>query len=328
MEALFASREKPMIRESRMSRERIYFHRFSWALLVYCLVIILWGAFVRISGSGDGCGDYWPLCHGQWIPSEALANQIQTWIELFHRLKSGLFGVIVLISLLWAFRFRSKAPRLWKASFAVFVLTTIEALIGAGLVLFGWVGEDDSLARMIAMSLHLGNTLFLVAALTAQVYFSARTDFQFRRLRKEAWILGGLLIATAITGAWAALSSTLYPSESLLGGLLSDFSSDSPWILRLRILHPVLAIVGIPLFLKYFASLPSKGKEASFCFIAYWLHLGFGFLTLLLLAPVWMKLSHLFLANAFWISFIWLVFCESFLRTESSEPPQRTSHLS
>ena len=61
--------------------------------IILALAIILWGAWVRISGSGAGCGSHWPLCKGELWPSLMSA---ETWIELFHRLKSGVFGITVI----------------------------------------------------------------------------------------------------------------------------------------------------------------------------------------------------------------------------------------
>ena len=59
-----------------------WFGRLATANLFYCLFVILWGAFVRASGSGAGCGAHWPLCNGVLVPqSPALA----TIIELTHR---------------------------------------------------------------------------------------------------------------------------------------------------------------------------------------------------------------------------------------------------
>ena len=60
--------------------------RFAWATLGVNLAVILWGAFVRATGSGAGCGSHWPLCNGEVIPH---APRIQTLIELSHRASSG-----------------------------------------------------------------------------------------------------------------------------------------------------------------------------------------------------------------------------------------------
>lgn len=294
--------------------------RFTGFLVVYCVIIILWGAWVRISGSGDGCGAHWPLCHGVLIPTAELEVALKTWIELFHRLKSGLFGVFVFAALIWAYRVSEKGHLVRKAALAVFIFTTIEALIGAALVLFGWVGENAGFGRWKAMSLHLGNTLLLLGSLSLLwvACGSKRKEyFQFSLSQfKKALPLILILLLTAVTGAWAALASTLYPSDSLLSGFFADFSSDSPLILRLRILHPILAILSVLFFLLWMKPVMKRGsypKLSLWTFSLYWLHLGFGFFTLLFLAPVWMKLSHLFLADAFWILWTCLLAKEVFV---------------
>ena len=66
---------------------RISFSRFAWGLLFYNLVVIVWGAFVRASFSGDGCGAHWPNCGATLIPSLQHRPQI---IEFIHRVSSGI----------------------------------------------------------------------------------------------------------------------------------------------------------------------------------------------------------------------------------------------
>ena len=63
------------------------FAKYSWIVLVYNLVVILWGAYVRATGSGAGCGSHWPLCNGEVIPR---APEVETLVEFTHRLSSGL----------------------------------------------------------------------------------------------------------------------------------------------------------------------------------------------------------------------------------------------
>ena len=65
----------------------------SWGLVAYTILIIAWGAWVRISGSGDGCGDHWPLCKGEAVP---IGESVKTWIEVSHRYSTALFGLLVL----------------------------------------------------------------------------------------------------------------------------------------------------------------------------------------------------------------------------------------
>src|SRR5258708_39175324 len=76
--------------------------RFAWFAVFYNVLVILWGALVRASGSGAGCGNHWPLCNGQVIPS---LQSIHTIIEFTHRLMSGgVDGFVVLALVVWVFR--------------------------------------------------------------------------------------------------------------------------------------------------------------------------------------------------------------------------------
>ena len=136
--------------------------RFAWGVLAFNVAVILWGAWVRLSGSGAGCGSHWPLCDGEVIPT---APSVEKAIEFTHRATSGLALVAVAALAVRARRAfgRGSAARRSAAWALGFVL--IEALLGAGLVLFELVGADDSSARAVVMPLHLVNTLLLLGAL-------------------------------------------------------------------------------------------------------------------------------------------------------------------
>ena len=56
--------------------------RFAWLVLAYNLLVILWGAVVRATGSGAGCGSHWPLCNGEVVPR---SPSVATLIEITHR---------------------------------------------------------------------------------------------------------------------------------------------------------------------------------------------------------------------------------------------------
>jgi heme A synthase len=75
--------------------------RLAWLIVAYNIAIILWGAYVRVSGSGAGCGSRWPLCNGEILPS---GTQSQTLIEFVHRVTSALSLVIVSFLVVWCWR--------------------------------------------------------------------------------------------------------------------------------------------------------------------------------------------------------------------------------
>ena len=82
-----------------MRRNR--FATFAWGVLLYALIVILWGVVVRATGSGAGCGSHWPSCNGEMLP---LFEQQETMIEFSHRLTSAFFGIVSIVLVIWAFR--------------------------------------------------------------------------------------------------------------------------------------------------------------------------------------------------------------------------------
>ena len=83
--------------------------RFAWAVVWYNVLVILWGALVRATGSGAGCGNHWPLCNGQVIP---LSPTLHTIIEFTHRCMTGGSTFMVLGLLVWTFKATIKGQRL------------------------------------------------------------------------------------------------------------------------------------------------------------------------------------------------------------------------
>jgi cytochrome c oxidase assembly protein subunit 15 len=298
------------------------FRQISFILIFYTVLVILWGAWVRISHSGDGCGDTWPLCHGQLVPEAARAK---TWVEYAHRSMSGLFGIFIILLYLRARKLFPKGTMARKAAWWSLIFMITEALLGAKLVLFKLVGTNDSPFRALAMGLHLTNSLLLAAALTLTWDFSQnlqwkkRTENPFEtpvlRSNKIVWacVLGFILIG--VTGAIAALSSTLFPSASLLEGLRADWDPTSHYLVRLRGLHPLMGLlVGGGLALSAWLStnllkpqLIEARQRALRLTIILFVGILFGISTLVSLAPVPMKIGHLTLAYTIWICLVlWL----------------------
>ena len=146
------------------------FARFAWFLLAYNILVILWGAFVRATRSGDGCGEHWPKCHDQIIPHAASAAK--TWIEYAHRISTVVDGFLILALVIWAFRAFPRHSPVRKAALATLAFTIIESAIGALLVKRGWVATDQSVYRAVTMSLHLVNTLFLMGSITLTAWLA------------------------------------------------------------------------------------------------------------------------------------------------------------
>src|SRR5580700_9258006 len=146
------------------------FSRVGWGVLAYNMLVVLWGAFVRATGSGAGCGDRWPLCNGTVVPR---APRIETIIEFTHRATSGIALVGVAALCLWAFRLFPRGHRARTCAVLSMVFLFTEALLGAGLVLFQYVEHNASAGRAAYLSAHLVNTEILLAMLTFTAWFGS-----------------------------------------------------------------------------------------------------------------------------------------------------------
>jgi cytochrome c oxidase assembly protein subunit 15 len=288
-------------------------HRFAWVVLLFNLAVILWGAFVRATGSGAGCGAHWPLCNGEVVPR---APALATMIEFTHRATSGVALLLVLLLAVLVFRDRPKGhPARWSAGAAVLFILT-EAAVGAGLVLFRLVAENESVARALFMAGHLANTFLLLASLALAAHWTGTGEPLSREaVARDGWLFAlaaVVLVGVGKSGAVAALGDTLYPARSILGGLAQDVSSTAHFLVRLRVAHPLLAVAGA-LLVAFVAGRVLQSTEDGATRRAAWLvpalavaQVGAGLVNVALLAPVWMQIVHLLLADVLWIAFVLL----------------------
>jgi heme A synthase len=278
-------------------------------VLAFNLAVVLWGAFVRATGAGAGCGKHWPLCNGEMLPRSPSLNTV---IEFTHRVTSGIDLVLVALLVFWAFRaFPPRhAVRLGAALSAVFLMT--EALLGAALVLLEHVAKNQSSARAYSLSAHLVNTLTLLACLTLTAWWTAGKA-PVPRGGRAAWMAAcslGTVMILGVSGAIAALGDTLFPSRSLAEGWIRDFDPAASIFVRLRVLHPAIAALA-GAWLVYYA-VTTAGRRPLLRPRAWMLlamvagQITAGVANLLLSAPVWMQLVHLLLADALWISLVLL----------------------
>jgi heme A synthase len=293
----------PALTETRRETSTHVFARYAWFVLIYNLAVILWGAYVRATGSGAGCGNHWPLCNGVVTPH---SPSVQTLIEFTHRLSTGLDVPLIALLIVWAYRAfpRGHAVRLAAMLSGVFLVT--EALIGAALVKFEHVALH---ADAYSLSMHLVNTMTLVACLTLTAWLGGGHR-PVRLAGKAAWLAGiGLagVMLLSITGVITALGDTLNPAGTLASGLAQDFDPASGILLRLRALHPIIAgAVGAWLTVYAVGRLKTAPHEAMRVIIAVWLQLLAGLMNLVLLAPVAMQMVHLLLADLVWIALLLL----------------------
>ena len=305
------------------SPQRFWLARFAWFAVFYNIAVTIWGAFVRASGSGAGCGNHWPLCNGQVIP---VSPGFHTIVEFTHRQMTTGLSLVVIALLVWTFRATRKRNAARFFSIASLVLLLNEALLGALLVKLGYVTDNQSAGRAVMMSIHFSNTLLLLTALTLTARFLAVASPQewpwLARARGFKWAAAGLVATfiTGISGSTAALGDTLYPPTSLTAAFAQDYASGAPVLLRLRIVHPVAALLAaafvVWLILRS-RDLTTTAAElnpvqrrrlagfttrANIVIALLTLQFALGIADILLLTPAWMQLLHLLGADLYWVA--------------------------
>jgi heme A synthase len=289
------------------------FAKLAWFTLGWTVLDILWGAFVRATGSGAGCGNHWPTCNGVILPTP---EHIETLIEFTHRTLSGVALILVLILLIWGWRSYPKGHpvRTGVTGSAAFIL--LEAALGAGLVLLDLVAGNSSAARAFAVAVHLLNTFFLLAFLALTAWWASGGKALSLRDRGRLPLLFGIGLAgvalLAMAGAVTALGDTLFPARTLAQGLAQDAEAGASFLVRLRVIHPVIAILVGLYSLGLVRTLFRRSADRTvrrLCWVLGGLvltQLTAGVINVLLLAPIWMQIVHLFLADSVWISYVLL----------------------
>ncbi|HTV04237.1 MAG TPA: COX15/CtaA family protein [Acidobacteriaceae bacterium] len=282
---------------------------YAWGVLGYNVAVILDGALVRATGSGNGCGDHWPLCNGEIVQQHP---KITTIIEYAHRATSGIALIAVIGLLVWVFRRTVKRHLARAAAVASLIFILNEALIGALLVLLGMTAQNESPARAFYLSLHLTNTLLMLGAMALTAHFLSRERGYMRgsvELRGAGLATAGLLavIVTGVTGSLAALADTLHPATNLAAAFAQDFSAHSDWLVRIRWFHPAVSLLA-GLFVAGLALLSMRYAESrrlgmgliALLLVQYGLGLG----DLVLLTPLSMQILHLLGADLVWIALV------------------------
>jgi len=294
------------------------FARFGWSLVTYDVAVVAWGAYVRATGSGPGCGSHWPTCPGEIVPR---APALKTLVELSHRIPSGLAAIAVLVLALWAWRAFPKGHPVRKGAMASLLFIAGEVAIGAGLVLFELVAQNASMKRALSGSLHLVNTFFLLGSLALTAWWaSGGASLGLRSAggwQGDQGLLAGVfavgllgVVLVGASGAVTALGDTLFPSRSLAEGLQQDFSSASHFLIQLRVIHPILAIlVGIYSILAGLLAAAPRPSQTTRWFaralIAIFVaQLIVGVVNVALLAPIAIQIMHLLLADLVWLTLL------------------------
>lgn len=283
--------------------------KFAWFVVAYNILVILWGAFVRASGSGAGCGEHWPLCNGEVVP---LNPGIERAIEFTHRVMSGIDLPLVLLLAFFVWRAFPWGRVRYAALTSVFFLIT-EALVGALLVREGLVADDRSPDRALWVAMHLFNTFLLLAAMTLTAWWIEHPNVLHWRGRPlQLGALGFALVGvllTGMSGAVTALGDTLFPASSLAAGLLQDVDPTAHFLVQLRVIHPLIAIgVGIYILcLTIFLTNPPFPATRRLALILRFLvvsQLILGVINVALLVPLWAQITHLLFADLVWLALL------------------------
>jgi cytochrome c oxidase assembly protein subunit 15 len=274
--------------------------RFAVITLGFFILVVLWGAVVRASGSGGGCGASWPLCNGDFFPHHP---RIATVIEFIHRSTSGICTVLDLALIVWTFMVtprghRARVAVVWSAAFLI-----LEAGLGAVLVLRHYVEDNISTGRVVMQSIHFTNTLLLMASLAMVAWF-LRDGASAPASPAPRWVAWLAIISTIMvgaTGALAALADTLFPSPTLRTGLAADFAANSPLLVRMRWMHPAAAVVALVCVLLL---VRTGTRTARIVLGLVLLQFVLGISDVLLLAPTWMQVLHLLGADLYWVMLV------------------------
>ncbi len=289
--------------------------RFAWGVLAYFIAVILWGALVRASGSGAGCGDHWPLCNGTVMQH---SPRIDTIIEFTHRITSGLSFFSAVGLLVWTFAGTVRGHLARAASVWAVAFTLIEAVLGALLVKLGLTAQSQSPLRAPYLALHLTNTLLLLAALTLTAHLLGRKSGYTRQTVRLTAPIGATIavvitLVVGVTGSLAALGDTLFPASSLSAALAQDFSATSGWLVRWRWTHPTIAFLSavflIWLLLRAAKKTPHWDNRGLSALVLTLLAAQYilGVLDVTLLAPTWLQVAHLLGADLLWAALVVLV---------------------
>jgi heme A synthase len=275
--------------------------RYAWFTLAFNVLVILLGALVRATGSGAGCGRSWPTCQGEVLPELSGA----TSVEYAHRAASGIALILVGVLVAWTWRAVPKGEPARAGAVLSMAAIVGEALIGAMIVLAEWVAEDVSAARVVAVPLHLANTLFLLAALTLTGFWLSGGRRLSPRSHPELWrwvLVGAVtIVLLAATGAVTALADTLFPKD----GSGTAGSGEAHFLTDLRVVHPILAVVAASIGWWFSGRLGSPRSSAGRALpVLVGLMMLTGILNVALGVPVWMQLVHLLLADVLWITYV------------------------
>ena len=289
----------------RSARRRIGWVAFGASVYIYMLIVF--GAFVRISGSGLGCGDDWPNCNGEWLP----AWDITTWIEWGHRLLAAgaALPILAVAALAFANRRQERAgqPRLLRPAGTVVGLLFVQAALGAITVKLE-LPPPVTIAHFIVASLILG--LLLLIAIRGLHDAPAAG-----RLRWSPPLAAAALALAVI--AWGAWTANADASMACLGfplcnGEVFPLGGNAAhtraihihWVHRLMA-YALVAQVAYATLITWRRGLPESVRHAalaSLSLVALQAAVGAGLVTLTL--PASLRALHVAVGMALWSALV------------------------
>ena len=272
--------------------------------LLLSVLSILAGAFVRATGSGDGCGATWPTCNGRIIPKLSDTSEI---IEFSHRSISGVLLIVTMYIFISSRKLEKESVARTSVNYLTFFVL-FEALIGAVIVIFEWVGLNSSLPRIIAVPIHLVNTFGLLASYVILYKILENKLDSIKNLWDRNFIVISIFfLLTGATGSITALADVLYPSASFYEGFLDDFDKTSELLTRLRIFHPIVStILSIGLYIESKQLQQKFNINTNFLKFLVFAAIFLGVTNVLSNIVLFLSIFHLAMADLLWITYIYV----------------------
>ncbi len=283
--------------------------RLAWTAAGATFFLIAFGGFVRISGSGMGCGDHWPLCNGRVVPMMSF----ETFIEFGHRIIAAVVAGLVFAVAVTTWRWGSGEDPLWarlsRLSWIAAGLVLVQVLLGAVTV---WLELPP-----LTVILHLATAMLVLvilqtAALTAGAPAESRLRKVSDRASRTTWWTAVFAYAVVLAGGLVAnfdagLACQGFP---LCNGLLVP--GDNPlmhvhWGHRLVAYTLVVWLLFLPRSVKAWRPEDTDARRAAWTVVSIALAqlvIAAGMVSMSL--PTWMRVTHVALGAAVLASSAWL----------------------
>jgi heme A synthase len=297
---------------------------FSWLAVITALLtlgLIVFGAIVRVTDSGLGCGNEWPLCHGSIFPP---LDNLTAWIEWTHRLFAALIGVLGLGMLFVAWRaYRTNNRSVLTATVVAAVLFFVQSMLGALTVKLD--------LPPLVVTLHLGTAMLLLGALLFAAVGSLYQPRDYKprdNVTALTYITTGLSLVIILTGALVRGSGATLVCEDwpLCNGELVPVNQGMLAIVHMAHRYAVAALgLTILLLVWYILRTREDRAERSLAILAvvvYFAQAVVGAFYVLTQAAAWAGATHVGLAATTWA----LLICLCALETLNSRelPAQQT----